>query len=109
MKNTDVEIPSFPPVSASIKELLRGMLTKDQISRIEWSEIFKYEITEQGEVFSPSKMLSQFDRQLKNSLGSSKSSNSHIADPVKVSCKTSFSNSTGDHERFEKSASSLNG
>jgi serine/threonine protein kinase len=74
LEDEDVSIPDFPKISPTLEKLLRKMLVKDYVNRIEWKELFEFTITETGEIYPPGVTPSsnpQFG--LRNSIRSSSS------------------------------------
>jgi serine/threonine-protein kinase ULK/ATG1 len=50
LKETELEFPSKEPVSEETKRLLKKLLTKDPTKRIEWMELLKINITNEGKL-----------------------------------------------------------
>jgi serine/threonine protein kinase len=48
LKETELEFPNSPPVSEETKRLVKRLLTKDPTKRIEWMELLKVNITNEG-------------------------------------------------------------
>lgn len=53
LEDEDVVIPEFPKISPTLEKLLRRILVKDYLNRIDWKELFEYTITESGEIYAP--------------------------------------------------------
>jgi serine/threonine-protein kinase ULK2 len=50
LKETELEFPNTPPVSEETKRLVKRLLTKDPTRRIEWMELLKVNITNEGRI-----------------------------------------------------------
>jgi len=48
-----VVIPEYPKISPTLEKLLKRILVKDYLNRIDWKELFEYTVTEAGEIFGP--------------------------------------------------------
>jgi hypothetical protein len=48
-----VVIPDSPKISPTLEKVLRRILVKDFVNRIDWKELFEYTVTESGEIFGP--------------------------------------------------------
>lgn len=56
LKENELIIPTdINAISESTKELLQKMLVKDQFKRIEWVDLFEYQIDKEGKLICPGK------------------------------------------------------
>ena len=84
--------------------LLKRMLTKDPIDRVDWKEVFQYEISEEGSIRTPGQILhQQHMRSQTQNMGSSgyNSNSGHNTTAMKTST-TGSSGSSSSQQMAEK-------
>jgi len=53
LEDEDVIVPEYPKISPTLEKLLKRILVKDYLNRIDWKELFDYTVTESGEIYGP--------------------------------------------------------